>query len=249
MDPLYQFKIERWVEFKLFGLDLAFTNSAFFALVATLSVIVFLAIGSRKRELVPGRLQLMSELLYGFVANIVRSTMGPAGWKFFPLTFSIFAFVLACNLLGMVPYFFTVTSHIAVTLALSMMVFIIVIGYGLYKHGFKFFKLFAPSGLPILMYILIIPVEIISFLSRPLSLAVRLFANMMAGHALMKVFAGFVVMLGGAGGVLTAFAIVPLLTNSAVIGLEFLIAFLQAYVFTLLTCIYLNDIVQEHVGH
>jgi len=249
VDPLYQFKIDRWAEFRRFGYDLSFTNSAFYALASTLLVIVFLVVASGKREMVPGRMQLMSEMMYEFVAEIVRSTMGQAGWKFFPLIFTIFAFVLACNLLGMFPYFFTVTSHLAVTLALSMMVFGIVVGYGLVKHGFGFFKLFAPAGLPVWMYPLIIPIELVSFLSRPISLAVRLFANMMAGHALMKVFASFVVMMGSAGGLLAAFAIIPLLANSAVIGLEFLIAFLQAYVFALLTCIYLNDIVHEHVGH
>ena len=248
MDPLHQFNIERWAPLHMFGVDLSFTNSSFYALLAVALVIVLLVIGSRKRALVPGRMQSVAELLYEFVANMVRSTMGQEGFRFFPLIFSIFAFVLVCNVMGLFPYFFTVTSHIAVTGALAFMVIGIVIVYGFLKHGLKFFKLFAPSGLPLVLYFVIVPIEIISFLARPFSLSIRLFANMMAGHALMEVFAGFVVALGGAGA-LGVLAILPFITNTAILGLEFLIAGLQAYVFALLSCIYLSDVSAEHIGH
>lgn len=248
MDPLHQFNIERYGELHLFGMDLSFTNSSLFSLLAVGLVIAFLAIGSRKRALVPGRMQSMTEMFYEFVAQMVRSTMGQEGFRFFPLIFTIFAFILTSNLLGMFPYFFTVTSHIAVTGALAFMVVGVVIVYGFMRHGLKFFKLFAPSGLPLPLLFVIVPIEIISFLARPFSLAIRLFANMMAGHALMKVFASFVVMLGSAGA-FSVLAILPFLTNTAVVGLEFLIAFLQAYVFALLSCIYLSDVSGEHIGH
>jgi F-type H+-transporting ATPase subunit a len=248
VDPLHQFNIERYGEFHLFGMDLSFTNSSFYALLAVTLVVAFLGFGSRKRALVPGRMQSLTELFYEFVAQMVRSTMGQEGFRFFPLIFTIFAFVLTSNLLGMFPYFFTVTSHIAVTGALSLMVISVVLIYGFLKHGLKFFKLFAPSGLPMALYFVIVPIEIISFLARPFSLAIRLFANMMAGHALMKVFASFVIMLGSAGA-FSVLAILPFLTNTAVVGLEFLIAFLQAYVFALLSCIYLSDVSGEHIGH
>ncbi len=248
MDPLHQFNIKRYGSFHLFGLDLSFTNSALFALLGVAVVVAFLALGSRKRALVPGRMQSLAELFYEFVAQMVRSTMGQEGFRFFPLIFAIFAFVLISNVMGLFPYFFTVTSHIAVTGALAFMVILIVIAYGFYRHGWKFFRLFAPSGLPLPLLIVIIPIEMISFLARPFSLSIRLFANMMAGHALMEVFAGFVVMLGGAGA-MGVLAILPFATNTAILGLEFMIAVLQAYVFALLSCIYLSDVSGEHIGH
>ena len=248
MDPLHQFKIDRFGSFHLFGLDLSFTNSALFALLGVAVIVTFLALGSRKRALVPGRMQSVAELFYEFVAQMIRSTMGQEGFRFFPLIFTIFSFVLIANVMGLFPYFFATTSHIAVTGALALMVFTIVIIYGFYRHGWRFFKLFAPSGLPLPLLIVIIPIEMISFLARPFSLSIRLFANMMAGHALMEVFAGFVVMLGGAGAI-GVLAILPFVTNTAILGLEFMIAVLQAYVFALLSCIYLSDVSGEHIGH
>jgi F-type H+-transporting ATPase subunit a len=206
-----------------------------------------LLLATRKRAVVPGRAQSIAEVLHDFVANTLVDATGKEGMKFFPLVFSLFMFVLTANLLGMIPGFFTVTSHIIVTFALAMLVIGTVVVYGFMKHGTHFLGLFVPSGVPGWLLPFIVVIELISFLSRPISLSLRLFANMLAGHIALKVFAGFVVSLLAAGGALTILAPLPLLMAVALMALEFLVAALQAYVFTVLTCIYLNDAL--HPGH
>ena len=240
-DPIHQFQISKYVPIEIGGLDVSFTNSSAFmvATVAIASALLILSTGGR--GLVPSRWQSIAEMSYEFVAKTLRDATGNEGLKFFPLVFSLFMFVLVANLLGMVPYAFTVTSHIIVTFALAMLVILTVVGFGLYKHGLKFLGLFVPDGVPGILIPLVTAIEIISFLSRPISLSVRLFANMLAGHITLKVFTGFVVSLSafGFGGVLAS--ILPLAMAVGLTALEFLVAFLQAYVFTVLTCMYLND--------
>jgi F-type H+-transporting ATPase subunit a len=246
-DPIKQFEIKTILPLgKIGGTEIAFTNSALFMVLAVALISFFLIASTRGRGLVPSRLQSLAEMSYEFVASTVRSTAGHEGMRFFPLVFSLFMFVLFLNLLGMIPGAFTVTSHIIVTFALAMLVFLTLIGYGLYKHGLHFFELFVPSGIPGYILPLVVAIEVISFLSRPISLSVRLFANMLAGHIALKIFAGFVVALGSAG-VAAVLAPLPLLLAVGLTALEFLVAFLQAYVFTILTCIYLNDAL--HPGH
>jgi F-type H+-transporting ATPase subunit a len=206
-----------------------------------------LVLATAGRALVPGRVQSIAEITYEFIADMVRQSAGEEGMRFFPFVFSLFSFILVLNMFGMIPGFFTVTSHIAVTAVLALLVFFTVIVYGLYKNGLRFFKLFIPSGIPIYIMPLIVLIEVMSFLSRPISHSVRLFANMLAGHITLKVFAGFVVMLSGFGFVGWIGAILPLGLTVALTALEFLVAFLQAYVFAILTCIYLNDAL--HPGH
>ncbi|MFP4520362.1 MAG: F0F1 ATP synthase subunit A [Oceanicaulis sp.] len=253
-NPIEQFKIKVVAPFEAGGLDLSFTNSSYFMLASTVLVAGLLWMSMSKRALVPGRAQSVAELLYEFVAGMIRSTAGDAGLKFFPFVFTLFAFILMGNMLGMMPYFpapdfkgFTFTSHIIVTFAMALLVMGIVVGYGVFKHGLKFFSLFFPAGVPWPLYILLTPIEIISFLSRPVTLGVRLFANMLAGHILLKVFAGFIVMLGSVGALGVLGAVAPLIMVVALTALEFLVAFLQAYVFAVLTCIYLSDAL--HPGH
>ncbi|MXN66081.1 F0F1 ATP synthase subunit A [Stappia sp. GBMRC 2046] len=243
-DPIHQFQISKIIPIEVGGLDLSFTNSALF-MVATVAVTaLFLIMGTSGRGLVPTRWQSMVEMSYEFVASTLRSSAGNEGMRFFPFVFSIFMFVLIANLLGMFPYFFTVTSHLIVTFALAMVVIGLVVIYGFAKHGAKFLGLFVPHGVPGALVPLVTLIEVISFLSRPISLSVRLFANMLAGHITLKVFTGFVVSLLasdalGIFGPITS--ILPLVMGVALTGLEFLVAFLQAYVFTVLTCMYLND--------
>ena len=237
--PLEQFLIKPLLPIKIGNVDLSFTNSSLVMLIAVLLVALLMTKGMGKRGLVPGRLQSIAELSYEFVANLIRETVGTAGRKYFPLIFTLFMFVLFGNMLGMIPSVFTFTSHIAVTFFMAAVVFIAVTVIGFIRHGAHFFSFFLPAGVPWILWPLIIPIEIISYLSRPLSLSVRLFANMLAGHALLKVLAGFVPMLGIAG-------IAPLAVVIALIGLEFLVAFVQAYVFTILTCVYLNDAENMH---
>jgi F-type H+-transporting ATPase subunit a len=245
--PIEQFEIKRLVPLTLPGsnVDASFTNSSLFMLVAVALTTWFFVYAMRGRSLVPSRMQSMAELTYEFVATTVRENVGQEGMKFFPLVFSLFIFVLMANLLGMVPYSFTVTSHIVVTAALALLVIGIVLVYGFMQHGLSFLKLFVPDVPPLLL-IIMIPIEVISFLSRPLSLSVRLFANMLAGHIALKIFAGFVASLlaAGAWGLISP---LPLLLTIALTALEFLVAALQAYVFAVLTCVYLNDAV--HGGH
>jgi F-type H+-transporting ATPase subunit a len=241
--PIEQFKI---TPLKPLGLDIAFTNSAAFMAVAVAVSTGFLVYAMRGNSLVPSRLQSMAEMTYEFIAGTVRENVGQEGMKFFPLVFSLFIFVLVCNLIGMVPGAFTVTSQIVVTAALALLVIGIVILYGFWMHGFGFLKLFVPD-VPIWLLPIMIPIEVISFVSRPLSLSVRLFANMLAGHITLKVFSGFVVSLTSLGAFGVLGSLLPLLMVVALTGLEFLVAFLQAYVFTILTCMYLSDAL--HPGH
>jgi len=248
MDPIHQFQIKNLLTFgHIGGAQIAFTNSALFMLIA-IAVIAALTIGATSsRALVPGRLQSVAEMSYEFVADTLRTTAGSEGMKFFPLVFSLFMFILAINVIGIIPYMFTVTSHIIITASLALLVFLTVIVYGFAKHGLHFFKLFVPSGIPIYILPLVTFIEVLSFLSRPISHSVRLFANMLAGHITLKVFGGFVVMLGSLGFLGSLGAILPLGMTVALTALELLVAFLQAYVFAILTCIYLNDAI--HPGH
>jgi F-type H+-transporting ATPase subunit a len=238
--PLHQFVIQPLVPIRVNGVDLSFTNSSLLMVLTVLVVTLFLTLGMRQRALVPGRFQSMAEMAYEFVANMIRDNVGTAGRKFFPFVFTLFMFVLFGNLLGLLPYSFTFTSHIAVTAALAVVVIIGVTAVGIAKHGLHFFSFFVPKGVPFALLPLMIPIEIISYLSRPVSLSIRLFANMMAGHTMLKVFAGFVILLGFLGGW------APLAMDVALTGFELLVAFLQAYVFTVLTCIYLNDALHLH---
>ena len=251
MDPIHQFEIKRLFPIAHFGTtEIAFTNSALFMLIA-LAVILLLTLGAtRSRALVPGRAQVLAEMSYEFMASTLRSTAGPEGMKFFPLVFSLFMFILVLNVMGIIPYTFTVTSHIIITVALALLVFFTVLVYGFWKHGVRFLKLFVPSGIPIYILPLVSFIEVLSFLSRPVSHSVRLFANMLAGHITLKVFGGFVTMLGAAAIPLYLGwlgAVLPFGLTVALTALELLVAFLQAYVFAVLTCIYLNDAI--HPGH
>ncbi len=239
--PIEQFQINPIIPV------LNFTNSSLFMVGTTAVVVGGLLLATRNRAVVPGRAQSVAEMLHDFVAGTLRDAAGQEGMKFFPLVFSLFMFVLTANMLGMIPGFFTVTSHIIVTFALAMLVIGTVVIYGFMKHGTHFLGLFVPSGVPGWLLPFIVVIEVISFLSRPISLSLRLFANMLAGHIALKVFGGFVVSLGAAGVGYAILAPLPLLMAVALTALEFLVAFLQAYVFTVLTCIYLNDAL--HPGH
>ena len=247
IDPIHQFHITNLVELKPLGINLSFTNTSLWMVIVLAVVSALMIYGSSQRAVVPGRLQSLAEMTYEFVASTLTGVMGKEGMKFFPFVFSLFMFILTANMIGIIPYTFTVTSHLIVTLALALMVFLTVLLYGLYKNGFKFFKLFVPSGIPLYILPLIMVIEVISFLSRPVSHSVRLFANMLAGHITLKVFAGFVTSLSALGAVGILGSILPLAMTTALTGLEILVAFLQAYVFTILTCIYLNDAI--HPGH
>jgi F-type H+-transporting ATPase subunit a len=248
IDPIEQFNIEKIFTIGHIGnQEIAFTNSSAY-MFGTVALISLLMIGGvAGKQLVPGRFQSMAELSYEFVANTIRSTAGREGMKFFPFVFSIFMLIAVSNVIGIIPYTFTISSHIIVTAALALMVFVTVLIYGFYKNGLKFFKLFVPSGVPIVILPLVVAIEVISFLSRPVSHSVRLFANMLAGHITLKVFASFVTMLGAFGFVGWFGALLPLALVVALTALELLVAFLQAYVFAILTCIYLNDAI--HPGH
>ena len=241
VDPIHQFHINTIVPIHVGGYDLSFTNSALFMVVVVLLASGFLVFSTAGRALVPTRLQSISEMTYEFVASMLRDAAGNQGMRFFPFVFTIFMFVMVANLLGLFPYFFTVTSHIIVTFALAMLVMGIVVVCGFVKHGLGFLKLFAPSGVPLLLMPLVVGIEIISFLSRPVSHSVRLFANMLAGHITLKVFASFVTMLGALGIAGVVGAALPLALTVAITALELLVAALQAYVFAILTCMYLND--------
>jgi F-type H+-transporting ATPase subunit a len=247
-DPIHQFQVSRWIPIHAGGVDLSFTNVSAYMVLTVVAASAFLYFSSLNRGLVPSRLQSVSEMAYEFVAGALRGSAGSQGMKFFPFVFSLFMFVLVANFLGLFPYFYTVTSQIIVTFALACLVIGVVIIYGFWKHGLGFLKLFVPSGVPAVIVPLVVLIEIISFLSRPVSLSVRLFANMLAGHITLKVFAGFVVSLAALGSVWgIGGAVLPLLMTVAITALEFLVAFLQAYVFTVLTCMYINDAV--HPGH
>ena len=243
VDPIHQFALTDIIPLG----DYSFTNSSLFMVLTVGLIGGYLILSTQKRALVPNRLQLVSEMLYEFIANMVSDSAGKAGMKFFPFVFSLFMFVLVANMFGMIPFFFTVTSHIIVTFALAALVFIVVVVYGFWKNGFGFLKLFVPSGVPIYILPLVAVIEVISFLSRPISLSVRLFANILAGHITLKVFAGFVVSMGGLGFLGWLGALLPLTLTVGITALEFLVAALQAYVFALLTSMYINDAI--HPGH
>jgi len=248
IDPIHQFNIQNIFTIGHIGnQEIAFTNSSAYMFGSVALISLLMIGGSAKRQLVPGRIQSVAELCYEFVANTVRSTAGTEGMKFFPLVFSIFMLLTVSNIVGIIPYAFTISSHIIVTAALALLVFFTVLIYGFYKNGLRFFKLFVPSGIPLAILPLVVAIEIISFLSRPISHSVRLFANMLAGHITLKVFASFVTMLGAMGVAGWAGAVLPLALTVALTALELLVAFLQAYVFTILTCIYINDAI--HPGH
>ena len=246
IDPIHQFHITNWFDAKLGNVDVSFTNASMFMLITIALVTAFMLLGTKGRLLVPTRTQAAAEMTYEFIASTVRNTAGHEGMKFFPFVFSIFVFVLFSNLIGLIPYTFSVASQIIVTFSLAATVITIVIVYGFIKNGTHFLGLFAPSGVPKPLLILLIPIEVISFLSRPISLSVRLFANILAGHITLQVFGGFVMMLLG-GGVFALLSIVPLAATVLMYCLELLVACLQAYVFAILTCVYLNDAI--HPGH
>jgi F-type H+-transporting ATPase subunit a len=245
-DPIHQFQITKLFTLgHIGGQEIAFTNSSAYMFLAV-AVTSLLMLGTG-RQLVPGRMQSVAEISYEFVANMLRSSAGSEGMKFFPLIFSLFMFIMVSNLVGIIPYTFTVSSHIIVTVSLALLVFFIVLIYGFYKNGLKFFKLFVPSGVPIFVMPIVVPIEVLSFFLRPVSHSVRLFANMLAGHIALKVFASFIGMLGAIGFIGWIGAVLPLGLTVALTALELLVAFLQAYVFAILTCIYLNDAI--HPGH
>lgn len=238
--PLHQFEIKRLIPVEMAGMDLSFTNSALFMILTVLAATALMVLPMANARTLPSRWQSIPELLYEFVQSLVRDVIGPAGMRFLPLVFSLFMLVLMGNMLGMMPYGFTITSHIIVTAALGVFVILVVTIMGFINHGLHFFSLFAPSGLPFYVYPLLVPIEIISFLSRPITLAVRLAANMTAGHTVLKVFALFSVQMG------IIFGLAPMLLNSMLVALELLVAVLQAYIFTILTCVYLKDAVELH---
>ncbi len=243
-DPLHQFEIQRLVDINIGGLDISFTNSALFMVIATVVGAGYLVLGMNRASAVPGRWQSLAEMTYEFIAGLIRDTIGNEGRRYFPLIFALFVFILLGNLLGMLPYAFTFTSHIIVTFAMALAVFIGVTILGFIKHGFHFLTFFVPPGIPKAMWPLLIPIEIISYLSRPISLSVRLFANMLAGHMILKIIGFFVFSLGSATFLIGG--IVPLTVVVALTGLEIVIAFLQAYVFAILTCLYINDALHLH---
>ncbi len=249
MDPIHQFQIVNLFPIgKVGNSEIYFTNSAAFMLLAVIVLTGFLVFGAAAARPVPGRLQSAAELTYEFVATMLRSTGGSEGMRFFPFVFTIFMFVLLLNLFGLIPYGFAVTSHIIITAVLAITVFITVLTYGLMRHGFHFFNLFVPKGVPIYILPMIVAIEILSFISRPISHSVRLFANMLAGHIALQVFAGFIILLGtGLGALGWIGGVLPFAMIVALYALEALVAFLQAYVFAILTCIYLNDAI--HPGH
>lgn len=246
-DPMHQFQIGKLFDLNIAGYDVSFTNSSMWMVIGVALLILVLALATAKSSTVPGRMQSLGEIWYGFIAGIVKDVNHAPGKPFIPLVFSLFSFIFVANLIGLMPYFFTTTSHIAVTGFMAIFTISLVIVVGLIKKGLGFFKIFVPSGVPVVLLFIVTPIEIISFLSRPISLGMRLFANMLGGHVALKVFAGFVpslaVALGGIGILMGGLLVVPLIVG--VTALEFLVAFLQAYVFAMLTCVYLNDALGE----
>jgi len=240
-NPMHQFEVYKiGPEINLGNLNLSYTNASLFMTISAVLILSLLFFGTKKKTLIPTKIQLITEMSYTFIAKMINTTAGNSAKSFFPFVFTLFMFVLFCNMVGMLPYSFTVTSHIIVTFVLAAIIFVGVTIIGFAKHGFKYLELFVPKGVPVALLPLIVVIEIISYLSRPVSLSVRLFANMMAGHTMLKVFGGFVISLGLLGGWL------PLGFSVALTGLEILVAFLQAYVFAILTCIYLNDALNLH---
>ena len=239
-NPLEQFTIKTLVPIQLGEVNASLTNAGLFMVLTVAAVTLFLTLGMTRRAAVPGRWQSMAELSYELIAGMIRDNVGNEGRRYFPFVFSLFMFILFANLIGMIPYSFTFTSHIAVTFTMAMVVFLGVTVIAIIRHGLHFFSFFLPTGVPMVMAPILVPIEVLSYLSRPISLSIRLFANMMAGHTMIKVFAGFVIPLGILGGW------APLTVIVALTAFEFLVAFLQAYVFTVLTCLYLNDAIHLH---
>jgi len=247
IDPIHQFALHPVVSIQVAGHDVSLTNSGLFMLLAVALACLLVALGARGGAGVPGRMQAMAEMAYEFVAGMVRSAAGEAGMRFFPLVFCIFLFIVICNLIGLIPYSFTVTSQIIVTATLALLVFLTVVVVGIKDHGLHFLKLFVPSDVPIYILPLVVAIEVFSFFVRPVSHSVRLFANMLAGHITLNVFGSFVIMLLGAGAAVKALAVLPFVATIGLDALELLVVFLQAYVFAMLTCMYLNDAL--HPGH
>ncbi len=238
--PMHQFVIGRLNDWQLGGLDVSFSKAAAFMFGAVIVATLFLVLTTSKRSMVPGRWQSVAELWYEFIADMIKETIGSEGRKYFPFVFSLFSFIVMCNLLGMLPYSYTVTSHIAVTITLALSVFVLTTFIGIIRHGTHFLLFFVPKGVPLVMLFLVVPIEVLSYFMRPISHSVRLFANMTAGHTMLKVFGAFVVQMG-------VFGVLPFALIVALTGLEVAIAVLQAYVFTILTCLYLNDAI--HLEH
>ncbi len=246
--PMEQFEVKPIIPLHIGGYDVSFTNQSLWMCIVVAAVSLFMVAAVTNRKLVPSRMQSMAEMSYEFVANMINMAAGEDGLRFFPFIFTIFMFVATSNFFGLIPGSFTVTSQIAVTFALTMLVILTVIVTGFARHGFGFLKLFVPKA-PAFMLILLVPLEVISFCTRPMSLSVRLFANMLAGHTMLKVMAGFVIALGGAGGILSFLSVAPMALIVAVYALEILVAFLQAYVFAILSCIYLSEALHLHDNH
>lgn len=246
-DPMHQFKIEKLFDLQIGGLDLSFTTSAMWMVIGVLLILLILGVATSGMKTVPGRLQSLAEVWYSFIAGIVKDVNHAPGKPFIPLVFALFSFIFVANILGMMPYWFTTTSHIAVTGFMAIFTISLVVLVGIIKKGFGFLKIFVPSGVPFVLLLIVTPIEIISFLSRPISLGMRLFANMLGGHVALKVFAGFIPSLVLAvpiwGIAMAGLLVMPLIVG--VTALEFLVAFLQAYVFAMLTCVYLNDALGE----
>jgi len=239
--PLDQFKISKIVDLELFGVDISFTNSSLYMVIATLAAIVFMHICTRKKSLIPGKAQVVAEGLYNFVKDMTKTSIGNEGNRFFPLIFSFFMFILLCNIAGMTPYSFTVTSHIAVTFSLAMIAFLTITIFAILRNGIGgFFHMFLPSGVPVWMAPVIFAIEFFSFLIRPVTLAVRLFANIVAGHVLLKVIAGAIISLG------VVFGIAPLAFAVIMTGFELFVAVLQSYIFAILVCAYLGETTKAH---
>ena len=245
--PIHQFVVKNVAPpMDILGVDISFTNSSLWMLISAVVSVVFLTLATRERAMIPGRLQMSAELLYEFVRKMVRDNIGKDGRQYFPLIFTLFVFVLTGNILGLLPHSFTYTSHLIVTGILALMIFFMVIGFGLYNHGLKFFSLFLPPNVPWWLVAFIIPIELVSFFVRPLTLSVRLFANMMAGHIVLKVVVSFAVAAAGMGLAWSALGIFPVLINVALLMFELLVACIQAYVFAILSCVYLKDSVDLH---
>jgi F-type H+-transporting ATPase subunit a len=244
VDPLEQFVIRRYIPLHVGNFDISFTNSSAWMMISLVAAVTLFSIGTKKRALVPGRMQVLVEMFYTMIAEMIRSTIGPEGKKYLPFIFTLFITLLLGNLLGLIPWSFTFTSHIIVTAGLSFSIFLGVIVLGVVRHGVHFLHLFVPAGVPWFVYPLLVPIEIVSYLARPITHGLRLFANMLAGHIMLKVFAGFSIMLVSAGAVGVVASIVPMFINAGLMGFELLIGLLQAYVFTILACIYLKDTIE-----
>lgn len=245
-NPVDQFVVRELIPVKLGGLDLSFTNSSLWMVIAAFVAITFLSYAMRRHSVIPGRAQMMAEMLYEFVGRMVHENIGKKGRAYFPLVFTVFTFILVGNILGLLPNSFTFTSHLIVTAALALFIFFTVIFFGFYNHGLKFFSLFLPPHVPWWLVAFIVPIEVISFFVRPLTLSVRLFANMMAGHLILKVVVGFAVAAASMGAAWSLLGLFPVLINVALLIFECLVAVIQAYVFAILSCVYLRDAVELH---